>query len=708
MLTILRNSKELLGSLLVGFAVLTAAPSLFAQVFYNATGTLSTNLVGQGDVEIGNATGSNFTFNIVTGAATGYQNTHLSTPGLNLYNAVTVNVTGGNLWNANTHNTSTLNIRSGANFNTLDGAAGTIRTYDSSQVNMSGGIIGSTIHFENSSSGLIAGGFQYGGIYTQDLADVTVTGGDSTGITSGNGYSSTFADGGSTLSATGGTLFQVVLNTNDSGLYGSQSPLPPYYGKATFNFGGHGVILAGIQSQGMGSVVNITGGTINADGTGGTNYDIANTGGGTVNISGGKFSTGSSGPLYNLSSGVYINGNLTFPGGTYNIYGSNLVLTPSGGITTYDGSWTGQYYTLTGTLANGDPINTFYFGCTKEFSYPVTSTINLINTGSSATTVPVGYTILTASAGTGTAPTSTAISLPLLGTPAGPGQLVGRITSLTSNTLTNANAAWTSGQLSTLTAPSLIRITSGAAVGRTFLLSTAIANTATTATLDGSETVDLTTLGIQTGSAGDTYTIIPADTLSSTFGTPATSGILGGTSATTADSVSLLENGVWSQYFYKTSVSRWVKNTLGNPDATNKVIRPDAAVLFNRLTASPLAMTVLGTVPALQRNATVANAGLTFLAQGFPLNYTFANSNIQNLPGWTSGTTASSADTVSLLQSGVWKQYFFDGTNWRLNTLGTPVRNADVISAGSAFLIGKQGSAASTSILTQDTPYTLE
>jgi len=326
-------------------------------------------------------------------------------------------------------------------------------------------------------------------------------------------------------------------------------------------------------------------------------------------------------------------------------------------------------------------------------------------------TVPAGYFTVNIAAGLGTSAVNSVVSFPLQGTAAASGQMVGLITGVTSNTITNGNAGWTAGQLSVQATPYLIQITSGTATGRTFLIATVptnpvgATNTSTTLTLDAAESnTDLTTLGIVIGT--DTYQIIPADTISSIFGTPATTGIQGGATAAQADQIQLLpvSGSSWSTYYYNTTSAQWLH--VGAPiPSNNVVIRPDTGVVYVRLAAAPLTLTLLGQAPAIQRQAVVSNTGITLLSTNFPVGTTLGASNIQNIPGWVSGANSSVADTVQIF-NGSWSAYFYNGTDWI--HVGAPfVSDSVAINAGSAAVLVKRGTAAGQNILTQPLPYSL-
>lgn len=331
-----------------------------------------------------------------------------------------------------------------------------------------------------------------------------------------------------------------------------------------------------------------------------------------------------------------------------------------------------------------------------------------------AATVPTGVVSLSIPAGTGAVKKTSLISLPLLETATLDGKSVGTFSSVTSTTFSDTSAGWTPGELSTVSQPKLLLITSGAAAGHMFLISTTAAtqNTATTATISTADSTvaDLTTLGILTGANGDTYRILNCDTLATLFGTPETTGVLGGTSANTADSVILVVNGSASTYYYKTDgiPNRWTKSAFGNPDASATPILPYYGIQYSRLGSSPIALTVRGDVPANPRKTFVKNAGTTFLAQFWPVDSTLASTAISALPGWVSGASANVADTVIVTSNGTASTFWFDGTNWRKAAFGNPVSDTTVIPVCATLSLVKKGAAAGSSILGQNLPYTLQ
>jgi hypothetical protein len=325
-----------------------------------------------------------------------------------------------------------------------------------------------------------------------------------------------------------------------------------------------------------------------------------------------------------------------------------------------------------------------------------------------ATTDPVGFITMNITAGTGTAKRISMISAPLLDTASINGASAGTLTAVTSTTLSCSSANWTAGALSQAATPFLVQITSGNATGHMLLISTTTNNTASTVTIHPEDVTasnnDITSLGI---AVGDSFKIIPCDTLSSFLGTPATTGVLGNANATTADTVIMMVNGISSTYFYSSTFGRWTRNAFGAVDSSNVPIRPNAGFLYCRLASTPLSLTVTGSVPTIARRALVKNSGVTYLASFFPADVTLASLGLQSLSNWTTGASASVSDQIIVFSNGLSSTYYHNGTNWIKNAFGNPNSNSLVIPAGSSVLINQRGTAPLSSSFSQASPYSL-
>lgn len=342
-----------------------------------------------------------------------------------------------------------------------------------------------------------------------------------------------------------------------------------------------------------------------------------------------------------------------------------------------------------------------------------------LNAQTTVATDPVGFVTLSIKGGN---PTTTALSIPLLETAAVTGQAVGQITGVGANTITNTNAGWATNGLSAATNPHLIQITSGNATGRMFLVATN-PNTATSLTINSTDILqgNLTNLGV---SVGDSYKLVPCDTLNTLFGPnasitdptaapPAGLGIRGGTTISNADNVILFVNGASRTYFYRTnSTPGWVLSGLVPSLAGNAPLPPYAGIQYVRRATSNISFTVTGSVPTLPRRMMVRNSGSTLISQFWPATSTLAGSNglnLQTIPGWVANANANNADKVTVVgTNGSQATYYYDGTNWRAQTLLKPISNTAPIAVGSAIQINKLGSSSTFSSFTNNVPYNLQ
>jgi hypothetical protein len=322
-----------------------------------------------------------------------------------------------------------------------------------------------------------------------------------------------------------------------------------------------------------------------------------------------------------------------------------------------------------------------------------------------ATTDPVGFVTCNITAGTGVARSSSPISVPLSNPAPASGQVVGVISGLTANTVSNSNAGWTAGQLSSATSPTLLAITSGNASGRVFVVSSTVNNTATQLTIDAADlgSTDLTTLGITAGT--DTYELLQAETLSSLFGVDG-SEFLASTNAANADQIVLRVSGSNRNYYLSNSTTPNQWRRVGpNTASNNQVVKPDTGVIVTRLKAEGLSLTFTGEVPVSQREVIVSNSGVTTLSAAWPADQTLGNLGLNTIPGWTNG---SAGDQVQFLVFGSPRNYYYDaGTlQWRRVGPGT-ASNSVVIPLGTVYNIIKKGTVSGSTEFTQAPPYSL-
>lgn len=256
------------------------------------------------------------------------------------------------------------------------------------------------------------------------------------------------------------------------------------------------------------------------------------------------------------------------------------------------------------------------------------------------------------------------------------GNAHGVITAVNVSSLGSFAANWTAGELSQASNPHLLRITSGAAKGRLFEISTSVANTRNTVTLNTAG-VDLRTLGIV--AHGDTYEIVRAETLGSLF--PA--GTLLSGSASAADVVQLYRDRIWVSYYHDGAGWRAVAD---NSNASNLVVRPDEGLIIQRR-GPTVVLSMVGVLPAVDLQVAVPRSASTVITL-LPIAQTFDQLALQNvLPGWSSNpANVAAGDHVLIWNGSAWLRYFYQGATW-LRQGGPASGGVPLNVAGRPFLI---------------------
>ncbi|MFZ4682263.1 MAG: hypothetical protein ACOYMS_07155 [Terrimicrobiaceae bacterium] len=324
-----------------------------------------------------------------------------------------------------------------------------------------------------------------------------------------------------------------------------------------------------------------------------------------------------------------------------------------------------------------------------------------------AATVPVGAVNITIAAGSASVPKVSTFSIPLRDSVPENfvGQASGRITGVTATSISNANAGWTAGALSQAATPYFLRITSGSATGRTLQIATGTANANTATTLSVlNQGTDLTTVGIATGTNGDTYEIFPGDTLGNFFGNTT----LGGTSASVSDVVRIHDGSTWSEYYYNTTAGQWRIGSVP-VNQNNVVLRPDGGITFYRRGTTPLEYTLLGVVPSTPVRVVVKNGGVTYLGNVFPVDQTLGASGFNSLPGWVNNTgSVGAADKTVIWDGSTFNYYNYNQTasQWRAGSV--PVNQSNVvIPAGRPVIVERPAANSGVSTLVRNLPYNL-
>jgi len=308
------------------------------------------------------------------------------------------------------------------------------------------------------------------------------------------------------------------------------------------------------------------------------------------------------------------------------------------------------------------------------------------------------------------------ISIPLNMSPAGGGQVVGRLTAVGVNYLENVNAGWISGFFSAVDSPFFVRITSGSAVGRIFKIATT-PNTSNRIYIydDG---VGLATLGIQTGANGDTFEVFPGDTLLSLF---KANLLQGGASSAEADNVLVWGGASYLVFYYNTVRNRWERDsdTAVSPSRDTYALRPDRGVMVTRRGAGDLTLVFAGRVPSQNIQLFHLRPGTTFIATGFPVDMSLSSlelndpsraSNWQGAPN--PSVAASLADLVQVWGGASWLTFYYDTTNRRWQREGDAAgtnRDGFVIPAGRPIFLRRisGGTSAAELTITLPLPYTI-
>lgn len=312
-----------------------------------------------------------------------------------------------------------------------------------------------------------------------------------------------------------------------------------------------------------------------------------------------------------------------------------------------------------------------------------------------ATSNPVGYITVTVPAGAVGAPSYTTLSIPLNNAAVFSGT-VATVDSATQVTLNGA--AWTAGQY--ITTPHLARVTSGANVGRFFLIT---GNTTNQLTVSLAHVPTITTL-VGTLTAGDSVSIVPANTIGSIFGTTSPVFVTGA-SASVADNLYIL-NGQglgWGTYFH--NGTNWRKaGSAANQN--NAILYPDEGIVVVHIGTSPVTLKFSGSVPNTAEKTDISGTGSTFAAMRFPVDTTLSAVGFELTAGWLPGGSAGAADNVWAWSTSLnqWEQFYYTGSIWK-KAGSIANQNARPLTAGSAVIVIRNGTTTTTT-LSQALPYT--
>ena len=242
--------------------------------------------------------------------------------------------------------------------------------------------------------------------------------------------------------------------------------------------------------------------------------------------------------------------------------------------------------------------------------------------------------------------------------------------------------------------PYAIRLLSGKGSGITLPISAVNGNTLTLST----QGADLTTLV----AAGDTYEILPEDTLATLFGTGG-GPFQTGASATSADNLDLYApTGVLT--YFNNGVNWRQAGTLTNQN--NTLLSPGAGWIVVRRGTSALTFYLVGRVPEVSLQSFTAPGAYTLLGNPYPVSMSLGGTGFATASGWQAGASASGADILELYLGNNWLTFFYNGSYWR--QAGTLLNdNTYSIPAGQIIYVDRKSSPSpNLSFVLLPLPYT--
>jgi uncharacterized protein (TIGR02597 family) len=319
---------------------------------------------------------------------------------------------------------------------------------------------------------------------------------------------------------------------------------------------------------------------------------------------------------------------------------------------------------------------------------------------SQANTPPVGVVVYNLTNGT-----TTPVGVPLFGDAV----FSGKVSAVTSNTLSTTDATWTGGQFAQVGAPFFALLLSGGQTGRIFLIT---ANAASSVTLEVGTTNltgDATTPDFSVA-AGDRFEIFPGDTLATLLGDGSVNNpvqLQKGTSSFSADTVQIFNGVRWVSYFFHLTNNCWVNSAAPGTSQNDLVLYPDAGLMIARR-GPTTTIAIPGRAPTTSLLTRIVGGSTSSVAVRFPTDTTLGALNFSGPGTWVSSDIALSADRVNLFNGVKWVAYYktVTGSIWKQVAGDDSDQSGKVIPAGSSVLIQKQGSAAdSASFFSQALPY---
>ena len=299
---------------------------------------------------------------------------------------------------------------------------------------------------------------------------------------------------------------------------------------------------------------------------------------------------------------------------------------------------------------------------------------------------------------------TTALSFPLYPAPAA-ASLMARLTDSGPNFIEASGAGWSAATLGDAAPPHYVRIRSGASVGRVLpVLSAAGAENRLVVDSGG---LPLARSGVTTGSAGDAFEVLAAQTLASAFQGVA---LAAGNSAAEADQVQVWSGASWLAFYKHATRNRWEAehDAPGAPARDAYALRPDRGLRVRRGSTGPAVLYVhqAGRVADTAVRIVHDRPGSTFVALGLPVDATLASLDPGLgggvAGGWRTGASPAAASTTADLLM-AWNPA---GNRWTVTYKNTgtarweevrdgaqTVRDELVIPAGQPLLVRRVGEA---------------
>jgi uncharacterized protein (TIGR02597 family) len=309
-------------------------------------------------------------------------------------------------------------------------------------------------------------------------------------------------------------------------------------------------------------------------------------------------------------------------------------------------------------------------------------------------TIPVGFYTLNAAAGRTSA---FAMSLDNLS------KFNGAVSAVTSNTIQTTGAAWqTNAYGDFANNPHIVRILTGSTAGRQFKINS---NT--------NDTLTLSATNLNAGiTPGDTYAILPVDTLASIFGADG-GALYKDPDPNKADNILIRSTLSFRTYFHNGQHFLLAGDTQMVMQDTTAILPEQGLLLVRRATTpqgqagTAYTLTRVGVVPSSRLKTDLPANRTTPLPNRFPLDTTLAALHLESDPAWIRhASDAQQADNVLIRSSLSWRTYYFDNQHWVLagDTSHTS-QDTTSIPIGTLMLVTRRPGTDIT--LDQTLPYTL-